>query len=106
MFLSNMIGNSKCILKNIHFITSSSCYITVLLFGHDFDKLIVVDFSVLVGVSLPDHVLNFFIAKLLSQVGQSLFQLRPRDVPVAVLVENAKGVLQLRLVTLRVKIMT
>merc|ERR1712146_148976 len=66
-----------------------------LLGHHDLDELLVVDLAVTVNVCLADHLIDLLVRKLLTEVGHDVAKLSCRDEAVAVLVEDAEGLLEL-----------
>merc|ERR1719478_1408185 len=68
-----------------------------LLGHHDLDELLVVDLAVTVNVGLADHLVDLLVGELLAEVGHDVAELSRRDEAVAVLVEDAEGLLELLL---------
>merc|ERR1719181_1347302 len=68
-----------------------------LLGHHDLDELLVVDLAVTVNVRLADHLVDLLVGELLAEVGHDVAKLSRRDEAVAVLVEDAEGLLELLL---------
>merc|ERR1719482_1117653 len=64
---------------------------------HDLHELLVVDLAVTVNVGLADHLVDLLVGQLLAEVGHDVAQLSRRDEAVAILVEDAEGLLELLL---------
>lgn len=62
---------------------------------HHADEFVIVDVSISVDVGLPDHLVHFLLRQLLPQVRHHVPQLRRRNQPVSVPVENLESLDQL-----------
>merc|ERR1719444_193145 len=58
---------------------------------HHFHKLLIVDLSVTINISLADHFVNFLICKLLTQVGHHMTELSCANETVAIAIEDLEG---------------
>ena len=62
-----------------------------LLGHHHLDEFFVVNLTISVDIGFADHLVYFFVGKLLAQIGHNVTKFGGRDKAVAVLVEDLEG---------------
>ena len=62
---------------------------------HHFDELLVVNLTISIDISLTDHLVDFLIGKLLTEVGHDMTELSSGNETVSVLVEDLESFLDL-----------
>jgi len=68
---------------------------------HHLDELVVVDLTITIHISFPDHLLNLVFGKLFAQIRHNMSQLRRANEPIPILIENLESLPDL-LLTVRI----
>merc|ERR1712078_347960 len=64
---------------------------TSLLGHHHLDELLVIDLAIAINIGLANHLIDFLISELLTEVGHHMPQLRSTDESIAITVENLES---------------
>merc|ERR550537_12012 len=90
--ITSMIGQyAKHYQAEISSEVSPGCKAANSLGHHHLDKLLVVDLTITVNISLSDHFIHFFISELLAEICHHMTQLCCTDEAITITIEHLEG---------------